>query len=42
VFEQASLREPRNVLGDWILRGGIAVVYVVFGAEHRGWKSPPQ
>jgi uncharacterized membrane protein YphA (DoxX/SURF4 family) len=33
VFEQATLREPRNVLGDWILRGCIAVVFVVFGAE---------
>jgi putative oxidoreductase len=33
MFEQVSLREPRNVLGDWILRTGIAVVFVVFGAE---------
>lgn len=33
MFEQATLREPRNVLGDWILRGGTAVVFVLFGAE---------
>jgi putative oxidoreductase len=33
MFEQATLREPRNVLGDWILRGGIAVLFVLFGAE---------
>lgn len=33
MFEQATVREPRNVLGDWILRGCIAVVFVVFGAE---------
>lgn len=33
MFEQADLRESRNVLGDWILRGGIAVVFVLFGAE---------
>jgi|ERR1035438_1544210 putative oxidoreductase len=33
MFEQANLREPRNALGDWILRGGIAVVFVLFGAE---------
>lgn len=33
MFEQANLREPRNVLVDWILRGGIAVVFVIFGAE---------
>ena len=33
MFEQASLREPRNVLGDWILRLGIALIFVLFGAE---------
>ena len=33
MFEQANLREPRNALGDWVLRGGIAVVFVLFGAE---------
>jgi len=33
MFEQANLREPRNVLGDWVLRGAIAVVFVIFGAE---------
>jgi len=33
MFEQATLREPRNVLGDWILRGAIAIVFVLFGVE---------
>jgi putative oxidoreductase len=33
VFEQANLYTPRNVLGDWILRAGIALMFVVFGAE---------
>ena len=33
MFEQANLREPRSALGDWILRGAIAVVFVLFGAE---------
>jgi len=33
MFEQPTLREPRNVLGDWVLRGGIAVAFVLFGAE---------
>src|SRR5271157_306128 len=33
MFEQANLREPRNVLGDWILRGAIALVFILFGAE---------
>ena len=32
MFEQANV-EPRNALGDWILRGGIAVLFVLFGAE---------
>ena len=33
MFEQASVDEPRNVLGDWIVRGGIAVAFVFFGWE---------
>lgn len=33
MFEEANLREPRNALGDWILRGVIAIVFVLFGAE---------
>ena len=33
MFEQATLPERRNVLGDWILRGAIAVMFVLFGAE---------
>jgi uncharacterized membrane protein YphA (DoxX/SURF4 family) len=36
MFEQASLGEPRNALGDWILRGGIALVFVLEGAEKFG------
>jgi uncharacterized membrane protein YphA (DoxX/SURF4 family) len=33
MFEQANLRESRSVLVDWILRGAIALVFVLFGAE---------
>ena len=33
MFEQAVLRERRNVYGDWLLRGGIAVAFIIFGAE---------
>jgi putative oxidoreductase len=33
MFEHASLQEPRNVLGDWILRIGIAVAFTLFGSE---------
>jgi uncharacterized membrane protein YphA (DoxX/SURF4 family) len=33
MFEQATEGEPRNALGDWILRGGIAILFVVFGWE---------
>ena len=33
MFEQASAPEARNALGDWILRGGIALVFVLFGME---------
>jgi putative oxidoreductase len=33
MFEQANLRESRSVLVDWILRGVIALAFVLFGAE---------
>ena len=33
MFEQANLGEPRYMLGDWILRGAIGVVFVIFGVE---------
>jgi uncharacterized membrane protein YphA (DoxX/SURF4 family) len=33
MFEQADVREPRNTIGDWILRAGIGVVFVLFGME---------
>lgn len=33
MFEQAELRERRSVLGDWILRGAIALFFVAAGAE---------
>jgi uncharacterized membrane protein YphA (DoxX/SURF4 family) len=32
VFEQA-VNDERNVIGDWALRGGIAVAFCVFGME---------
>jgi len=25
--------EPRNVVGDWTVRGGVAVVFLIFGME---------
>jgi uncharacterized membrane protein YphA (DoxX/SURF4 family) len=33
MFEQAASRDPRNALTDWALRGGIAVAFVMFGAD---------
>jgi uncharacterized membrane protein YphA (DoxX/SURF4 family) len=33
VFEQAELREPRNAIGDWILRAGIGLIFVMIGME---------
>ena len=36
MFEQASLSESRGALLDWILRGGIALVFVVEGIEKFG------
>ncbi|HUE05402.1 MAG TPA: DoxX family protein [Bryobacteraceae bacterium] len=28
-----NLSEPRSAMGDWVLRGGIALLFVIFGAE---------
>jgi putative oxidoreductase len=37
MFEKANLpEEPRNSLGDWILPGGIAVFFILIGAEKFG------
>jgi uncharacterized membrane protein YphA (DoxX/SURF4 family) len=33
MFEESSLGEPPNQIGDWVLRGGIALAFVLFGAE---------
>lgn len=33
MFEQAASRDSRSVTVDWLLRGGIAVAFAVFGAE---------
>ena len=33
MFEEANPPGFRNALGDWILRGGIALVFVLFGAD---------
>lgn len=33
MFEQASLPERRNVWGDWLLRGGIGMAFLVIGAD---------
>ena len=31
MFEQTSLEESRNVLGDWILRGAIGLIFIGIG-----------
>ncbi len=36
MFEEASLGEPRNALFDWIVRGGIALVFVFEGIDKFG------
>ena len=33
MFEEASTGEPRNRITDWVLRGGIALAFVLFGME---------
>jgi uncharacterized membrane protein YphA (DoxX/SURF4 family) len=33
MFEDSSAGEPRNKITDWVLRGGIALVFVLFGLE---------
>jgi putative oxidoreductase len=33
MFEQATARDSRNVLADWLVRTGIAVAFVIFGLE---------
>jgi putative oxidoreductase len=33
MFEQQDARCFRNTLGDWVLRGGIALAFVLFGAD---------
>jgi putative oxidoreductase len=33
MFEQATSQEPRNQIGDWVLRGGIGLAFILFGAE---------
>jgi uncharacterized membrane protein YphA (DoxX/SURF4 family) len=33
MFEQVSKGESKNRLGDWVLRGGIALAFVLFGLD---------
>jgi len=33
MFEQANISDRRSALGDWVVRGAIAAVFVLFGAE---------
>ena len=33
MFEQASAQTERNVIGDWIVRGGIALLFASAGAD---------
>ena len=39
MFEQASSAAPRNVIGDWVLRVGIGLFFVLAGADKftSGW-----
>jgi putative oxidoreductase len=39
MFEQASAGQPRYALGDWILRGGIALVFILEGVNKFGAAS---
>ena len=39
MFERAAAGEPRNPLGDWILRGAIALVFVYEGIDKFGADS---
>ena len=29
----ASATEPRNTVGKWVIRGGVAAIFVIFGSE---------
>jgi hypothetical protein len=33
MFEQTNATEDRDRLTDWVLRGGVALVFVLFGME---------
>jgi uncharacterized membrane protein YphA (DoxX/SURF4 family) len=33
MFEQDNAGEPRNAITDWVLRGGVAFAFALFGAE---------
>ena len=33
MFEQATARDPGSAMTDWCVRGGIAIAFVIFGAE---------
>jgi putative oxidoreductase len=33
MFEQATSGEPRNPLGDWMIRGSLALIFVMIGAD---------
>ena len=39
MFDQASAPEPRNRMGDWILRGGVALFFISAGFDKftPGW-----
>ena len=39
MFERASALAPRNVIGEWVVRGGIAFFFVSAGADKftPGW-----
>jgi uncharacterized membrane protein YphA (DoxX/SURF4 family) len=36
MFEQSTLAETRNALSDWMLRGAIALVFILEGADKFG------
>jgi uncharacterized membrane protein YphA (DoxX/SURF4 family) len=39
MFEQATAPEPRNAMGDWVVRGGIGLFFIWVGADKfsPGW-----
>ncbi len=41
MFERAAVGEPRNRLSDWMIRGAVALIFILLGADKfvPGWIS---